>query len=400
MIRIILGYADYFIVVLTGLILFSSFISIKWAFSVSIVELILGIIAGNLGLIQPEGWIVNIANMGGMFLTFLAGTEVNIKLVHKNLKTCLGIGIGSFLITFLVVFLIVYYTFRWSHNASLLTATALSVTSLSTVYGVVLSHGLARKNVGSVLIGATFIINSCTAFTLSILFMKEDIYSLIFVIASVIILIFAYKYSNKLFNSKKYGMQREELEIKYIFFLLMLLMYFSTLGRGQAMLPVFLLGAMLSEPFSRKNKNNVLGRLQIVVFSILTPVFYVISGTKVSLPIILSCLGMFVTLFAARQTSKFISAYAVIRKVFDKNQVYMTLILSAGLTFGLLAAFYGETNHLITTREYSLITGVLILSSIIPIAIGNKFYAPTQEDLYDDEKKLLAEDEQLKKEHS
>ncbi|WP_304123797.1 cation:proton antiporter [Methanosphaera cuniculi] len=379
--------------VLAVLILLSSFISVKLSFSVSVIEIVLGIIAGNLGLLQPESWMVYVAGIGGMLLTFLAGTEIDFDIVRRNIKTCLGIGIGSFLISFILVFLFAYYSFRWGLVASLLTATALSETSIAIVYSVILDHGLSGKNMGTILMGSTFVINVCTALTLSVLFMKQDIYTLIFIIASVVILAFAYKFSDVLFESKTFSMQRNEIEIKYVILLIILLMFFATLGGGQALLPVFLLGALLSKPFSEDNKNNMLERLQIVVFSVITPIFFIIGGTKVSIPIILGSFGLFIALFAVRQVAKFIGAYPVVKRALNKNQIYITLILSTGLTFGLVAALYGETNNLITTTEYSIITGVLILSAIIPTIIGDRFYAPSEEDLYDDEKELISENE-------
>lgn len=388
--------ADYFPLVLAVLVLFSSFISVKWAFSVSVIEIVLGIIAGNLGILQAEPWMIYIASMGGMLLTFLAGTEIEFSIVRKNIKTCLGIGIGSFLISFLLVFLFAFYVFRWDFTASLLTATALSETSIAIVYSVILDHGLSGKNMGTILIGSTFIINVCTALALSVLFMKQDIYTLIFIIASVVILVFAYKYSDRLFESDKYSMQRNELEIKYVILLIVMLMFFATLGGGQALLPVFILGALLSKPFSDKNKNNILKRLQIVVFSVITPIFFIIGGTKVSIPIILGAFSLFIALFAIRQVAKFIGAYPVVRYVLTKNHVYLTLILSTGLTFGLVAALYGETNNLISNTQYSIITGVLILSAIVPTLIGDKFYAPSEEDLYDDEHEIILENDELK----
>lgn len=377
--------ADYFPLVLAFLIIFASIISVKWGISVSIVQIILGVIAGNIGLLNPESWMIYIASIGGMLLTFLAGTEVNFDIVRENLKTCIGIGVGSFLISFIMVWILCFYALRWSLTPSLLVATALSETSIAIVYSVILDRKLSGKSIGTILMGSTFITNICTALTLSLLFMKQDIYTLIFIIVSVIILVFAYKYSYLLFESDRFSMQKNEIEIEYVFLLITALIFFATLGGGQALLPVFILGALLSKHFSENiDGNNILKRLQIVAFSVITPIFFIIGGTKVSIHIIAGSLGVFIAIFLARQLGKFMGAYPVVRKALNKNQVYITLILSTGLTFGLVAALYGVNAHIISDQVYSILTGVLVLSAIFPMFIGERFYAPSEEDLADD----------------
>ncbi|MEI8347370.1 MAG: cation:proton antiporter, partial [Pseudomonadota bacterium] len=63
-----------FIPLIVGLIVFlSSLSSLKVGLSVAIIEIVLGAIAGNLGL-QPEGRMHYLASFGGIVLTFLAGT--------------------------------------------------------------------------------------------------------------------------------------------------------------------------------------------------------------------------------------------------------------------------------------------------------------------------------------
>lgn len=229
--------------------------------------------------------------------------------------------------------------------------------------------------------GSTFVTNICTAFALSALFMKPTIETLVFVIASVIILVFSYKYSDILFESQTFSMTSNQLELKYIFLLLVLLIFFATLGGGQALLPVFILGAILSKPFSHTNKNNMLKRLQTVAFTVITPIFFIVNGSKVSIPVILGALGVFLLIFVVRQIGKFIGVYTIVKTSLSKYHMYITMVMSTGLTFGLVAASYGLNNNIISSHVYSILTGVLVLSAIIPSIIGNKYFAPTEEDL-------------------
>lgn len=373
--------SDFYPVVLAVLIVIASMISIKWGISISIVEIVLGIVAGNLGLLEPESWIIYVAGLGGMVLTFLAGTEIDIDVMRKNLSECIGIGVGSFLISFVLVFIACNYLLNWPLKSALLVATALSETSIAIVYSIILDMEFSGRKIGTILMGSTFITNICTATALSVLFMRPGYETLIFIIASILILLFSYKYSNTLFESKTFSMTSNELELKYIFLLIVLLIFFAALGGGQALLPVFILGTILSKPFSHTNKNDMLQRLQTVAFSIITPIFFIVGGAKVSIPVIIGSIGIFLLIFIIRQVGKFIGVYTIVRATLSRYHMYVTLIMSTGLTFGLVAAAYGLNNNLISTNIYSILTGVLVLSAIIPSIIGNKYFAPTEEDL-------------------
>ena len=179
--------SDIYPVILAILIILASMISIKWSISISIVEIIMGVIAGNLGILHVEPWMIYIASVGGMVLTFLAGTEINIQIMKSNLKECISIGIASFLLAFITVFITCNYILSWPQQSSLLVATALSETSIAIVYSVIIDKNLSEKKLGTILMGSTFITNICTAATLSILFMKPTIETLIFIITSIII---------------------------------------------------------------------------------------------------------------------------------------------------------------------------------------------------------------------
>ena len=138
--------SDFYPVVLAVLIVIASMISIKWGISISIVEIVLGIVAGNLGLLEPESWMIYVAGLGGMVLTFLAGTEIDIDVMRKNLSECIGIGVGSFLISFVLVFIACNYLLNWPLKSALLVATALSETSIAIVYSIILDMEFSGRN--------------------------------------------------------------------------------------------------------------------------------------------------------------------------------------------------------------------------------------------------------------
>ena len=310
-----------------------------------------------------------IASFGGILLTFLAGAEIDVKLMQDNFKESFTIGFLSFLIPFIGVFLVTYFIIGWGLIAPLLTGTALSETSIAVVYSVLSEKGLFKYKLGKLIMIATFITDICTAIALSVLFTKFDIYTVLFYVVSLIILIIAYYKSDLFFKN--------ELEIKYVFVLLLGLIFFGSLGGGQAILPAFILGVVLSKHF----KKEVKSRFKTIAFGIITPIFFIIGGMKVSLPLIYSCFGIFLILFVIRQLSKYIGVYYPSKIFLKGDYKYVTMMMSTGLTFGLVAAVFGLNNGLINQTEYSVITGILVLSAILPTFVAEKYYTPIHSEI-------------------
>jgi len=186
-----------------GLLVFlSSLISLRLGISVAIIEILLGAVAGNLGL-GSEDWILYLANFGGIILTFLAGTEIDVNLMREKFKVSFLIGALSFLVPFAGVFIYTYYLADWNLTAALIAGVALSTTSLAVVYSVLVETNLSKTEIGKLIMAATFITDMGTALALSILFTKPTVYTAIFVVVSIIIVILAAKFSHRVFDDPK-----------------------------------------------------------------------------------------------------------------------------------------------------------------------------------------------------
>jgi regulator of extracellular matrix RemA (YlzA/DUF370 family) len=58
--------------------------------------------------------------------------------------------------------------------------------------------------------------------------------------------------------------------------------------------------------------------------------------------------------------------------------MFTTLLMSTGLTFGTISASYGYTAGIITQAQFSVLITVVVLSAVIPTAIAQRFFSPTQ----------------------
>jgi Kef-type K+ transport system membrane component KefB len=379
---------DYIPLAVGLLVFLASLISLRAGLSVAIIEIFLGTIAGNLGL-KPEEWMLYIAQFGGIILTYLAGTEIDTGLMKEKFKESFLIGFFSFLVPFIGVFLYTYLIASWSYQAALIAGTALSTTSLAVVYSVLVETGLAKTEIGKLLMAATFVTDMGTALALSIMFVKPTIYTLVFYIVSIVVIFLVDRFSSYILHNPRFLDKVIEPEIKYIFLILLVFIYFAQIGEGHAILPAFILGLLMSKHFDEKRKSRVIkNRLRTVAYAFITPIFFIVGGMKVSLPMIFTALGLFLILFLIKIAAKFIGVYFLAKKYIPQGSMYTTLLMSTGLTFGTISSLFGLQAGIINQVQYSLLVGVVVASAIIPTFIAQKWFLPVEEeDILDFEKK-------------
>jgi Kef-type K+ transport system membrane component KefB len=379
-IGVIFMHADYIPLIVGGLVLIASLISLRVGLSVAIIELLLGAISGNLGLVA-EDWMIYLANFGGIILTFLAGTEIDTKMMKDNFKGSFLIGFFSFLVPFVGVFLYTLYISHWSLQASLIAGCALSTTSLAVVYSVLVETGLSKTEIGKKIMSATFITDMGTALSLSILFLKPTLYTVLFVIVSTILIVLVYRYAIGVLRNPRWADKVIEPEIKFIFLVLLAFIYFAKLGEGHAVLPAFILGLLMSKHFKEQRKTvTVRNKLRTVAYALVTPIFFIVGGMKISFPLILTSFGLFFILFTVKIITKFAGVWFFAKKYIPGGSIYTTLLMSTGLTFGTISSMFGYQAGLINQVQYSVLVGVVVASAVIPTFIAQKWFMPKHEE--------------------
>ena len=362
------------ILILIIVILLSSLISLRLGMAVAIIELILGAIFGNLGILHPEDWMTLLATFGGILLTFMAGTEIDTQVMREKYKESFLIGFFSFLTPFIFVLLFTYFVAGWNIQAALIAGIALSTTSLAVVYSVLLETKLPDANLAKTLLAATFVTDMTTVIVLSILFFKPDLYTLLFVVISIAVIIIASKYSHYIFNHEKLKNKVIEPEIKYVFLLLVIFMFFAAIGNSEAVLPAFILGLLMSKQLAKVK--DLMVRLRTVSYAVITPIFFIVGGLKISFSLILASMGLFIILFALKIIAKFIGVYFLANKYIKNGSMYFTLLMSTGLTFGTIASLFGLNAGYIDQVQYSVLIGVVVSSAIIPTFVATKWFLP------------------------
>ena len=153
-----------------GLALLASIISIRVAVSVALIEIIIGTIAGNLiGLTLTE-WVNFLAGFGAILLTFLAGTEIDPRVMRKHAAASIGIGAVSFAAPYLGCMAYARYVLDWPWPQAQIAGISLSTTSVAVVYAVMVETGYNKTELGKLILAACFITDLGTVLALGIVF--------------------------------------------------------------------------------------------------------------------------------------------------------------------------------------------------------------------------------------
>jgi Kef-type K+ transport system membrane component KefB len=357
---------------LAGTVLLASTISVEIGLSVALIELVAGVIVGNVFHLDVPSWLSFVGSFAGILLTFQAGAEVDVVQLRREWRASLSIGLVSFAAPFFTVALLTYYGLDWSRRQAEIGGLALSTTSLAVVYAVLVETGLNRELVGKRLMSATFVTDIATVAGLTILFLKPTLWVIPFALVSVVLIAALPRVATWFFG--RYGNRVIEPEIKLVFAALFLLMWLGSRASSQAALPAFVLGLAVSSFYvSHRAEQN---RMRVVSFAFLTPFFFLKGGMSVSTAALWANLGILAVLFVGKMVPKLAAVYPLARKYTAPHATFTTLLMSTGLTFGTITSLYGLNAHIIDRTQFSLLISVVVLSAIVPTAIAQRFYQP------------------------
>src|SRR5438034_5666457 len=229
------------------LILAASMVSVELGLSVAIIEILVGVAAGNLLGLTSTPWIDFLASFGSIVLTFLAGAEVDPRLMREKLRESLLIGGLSFLLPFVGVGLFAYCVAGWDLRPAEIAGVALSTTSLAVVYAVLVETGLTNAEIGKIIMAATFVTDLGTAVALSALFIQPSAYFVVFMAVSAVSVAGMVLLQPWFFA--RYGRRVIAPGIQGACAVLFLLMWTADLAQSHAVLPAFLLGLAVARIF-------------------------------------------------------------------------------------------------------------------------------------------------------
>jgi len=362
-----------------GLAFIASLISIRTGISVALVEILVGVVAGNfLGIHETTEWINFLAMVGSGILTFLAGAEIDPRSLRTNLKASGLIGTVSFATPFIGVWMFAQYVLGWSLQQSQIAGIALSTTSVAVVYAVMIEGGLSDTSMGKMILAACFITDFGTVLALGVLFADLNVWLVVFVAVMSIFLWFMPVWTR--FIISKLGATRiSEPEVKFIFLVLFFLGGLASTAKSEAVLPAYLVGLVVAGVFLRDK--TLVHRMRTIAFTLLTPFYFLKAGLYVSLPSIAGMVGVIVVMLLLKLLTKGVSVWPLCRafNMTVRESNYTTLLMSTGLTFGTISALFGLQHKIIDQTQYTILVTVVILSAFVPTLIAERLCRPAFE---------------------
>jgi len=360
-----------------GLALVATMLSVRLGISVALLEIGVGVLAGNFLHLTANDWVSFLAGVGSVLLTFLAGAEIDPDVLRANLKESLLIGFFSFLAPAVGAFAAAFWLFKWNLHAAEIAGIALSTTSVAVVYAVMIESGLNETELGKVILAACFVTDLGTVVALGLIFANYNRWLLLFVCAMALVLWVMPRFTAWYFV--KVGNRVSEPEIKLVLFILFILGGLATLARSEAVLPAYLIGLVLARQFLH---NRVLmHRMRAIAFSILTPFYFLKAGSFVSFKALLAGVALIAAFFSLKMLTKMggVLPFTLWFGFGRRHGMYTTLLMATGLTFGTISALFGLTHGYIDQSQYTVLVTVVILSAVLPTVIAERFYRPDME---------------------
>lgn len=350
--------------------------------SAALFEIVIGGVAGNTVGLPLTPWIDYIAGFGAILLTFLAGTDIDPKVVKKHFWSSMSIGLAGFLAPYLGCLLFARFVLGWPWPEAQIAGISLSTTSVAVVYAVMVETGYNRTELGKIILAACFINDIGTVLALGLVFANYNLWLIVFIAVLAAALAVLPLIVPPVF--KWMGRRASEPEIKFIFLVLFLLGGLANLGQSEAVLPAYLIGMSLA-PFFLKNE-ELQRRMRAICFAFLTPFYFLKAGSLLKAEVLIAGAGLIAAFLAMKMATKFLAILPLTRQFkFERREgLYTTMMMSTGLTFGSISALFGLTHKIISQDQYTVLLTAVIGSAIVPTLIAQTWFRPHFEPLEED----------------
>lgn len=377
----------------------SAVIAYHLRISIAVVEMIVAACIANLSIyftglniFEPSSeWVKILASFASVLLTFLAGSEIDSKVIKEKYIESFLVGFTGFLSSFLVAFLISKYIMGFDLKASILSGIIITTTSIAVLYSVMIETGLNSTKYGKAIIASSFVNDMIAVFLLAVIFSPLTYRSFIFIFLTALAFYLFPKATDYL--TSIYGNRTAAIRVKFVMFMVLFLGFLSLRAGSEAVVPAYIAGMALSE-FSTRNKSWIM-RMRTLTIGFLTPFYFLRTGSLISFKSVYVYAGFIALLVVSKILFKVPALYSVI-SIFRKDKkekFFYSFIMTAGLTFGTIFSVFGYEKGIIDSNQYSILTTSVILTAIIPTVIATAFFKPKH--LISENKKITDIKEEL-----
>ena len=365
----------YLIITISSIIMFSPMIANLIKAPIVVIEITLGMIAGFYGFIYDDAMLKLISKLGFLYLMFLAGLEINLKLVGIIRKD-LSFNVALYFSFLYALSAIVCFAL----NLSVVYLVALPIFSLGMLMMLLKEYGknenwlnlaLSIGVVGEVVsILALTIFSGWLEFGFNLNFFSSILTLGVVIFAIVLILNFfkiLFWWYPELKTQIMPDADKQDRDVRFafaLFFILIALMFYLKID---VVLGAFTAGLFLKIFFH--NKEELFEKLSSIGFGFFVPIFFIYTGSTVKLDMITAdifynALYIILAIISIRFISSFVAFYSYLKL---KNTILFALSDSMPLTFLVAISMLGYSHGIITQNEYfsfilaSMIDGLFLM---------------------------------------
>lgn len=351
---------------------------------VVVVEIILGLLCGYLGLIYDDETLKLVAKFGFVYLMFLAGLEINFKLV-KIIKATLAVNV--------ILYFILLYSISalvcWIFDLGLTYFVAFPIFSLGMIMMLIKEYGKDESWLNLALsIGVVGEIISILALTLfggwtEYGFTSSFFFSILTIVTVVVATILLLRISYVIFwwfpEIKNFIIpenqnDKHDQDIRFSLSLLLILVSIMLILKIDVVLGAFTAGIFFKMFFNQKHE--LLEKIESFGFGFFAPIFFIYTGSTVKLDMItLEILEHSVFIMCAMISIRLISSHLVFYNYLKfKQTILFALSDSMPLTFIVAIAMLSYNYGLISQSEYFSFIIASMIDGLILMVLIRKLY--------------------------
>jgi Kef-type K+ transport system membrane component KefB len=357
-----------------GLAFLACLISLRVPIAVALIELTLGVVAGNLMPLTETEWVSYLASFGAVLLVFLAGAEINPAIFRTHFRASVGVGVASFLVPYVGCMAFARYGLGWSWGESQIAGLAMSMTSVAVVYTSIVETMHSRTTLGMVILAACFITNFVAVAMLGVIFVELNWWLAAFGAATAFAVVALPRVVPWLF--RKIGNRPSEPEIRFVVLVLFGLGGLASMAKSEAVLAAFVVGVALAPHFAELPE--VAHRIRTIAFSVVTPFFFLKAGALIDAAALWQTGALTAAFLGLKTVTKFAGVVPVMALLGfrPRETIYTCLLMSSGLTFDLIVIAFGLSNGIIDKSQYAALSSAVLLSGIVPSVVASLWFQP------------------------
>ena len=339
---------------------------LEFALPIALGEFLAGIVGGFFIEADDLPWLPFISHLGLLSIMFVAGFEVDVRILRLNFYKNFIVGILAFASPFILVFVVGLVAGLPLFEVVILSL-SLSTTSLAIVFTIIKNSNLSQQPEGQILLGSAMVVDLFSVIVLGILFIEYSLSNLIAMLILLIVVLTAKKILLSVFS--RYKGNRVELELKTILLLLLALSILAEQAGMHAALIAFVVGIILSD--IEPDHEEIIGKLNTVVFSLLAPLFFFHAGLNIDfhslgIPQLLILLAVIVVAIVGR----YFGAYLGLNYLFAKNKSlakFGGLLFNYRLSIGIATAMYAFERQSVSIEVQNIILLAIAASSLFTV---------------------------------